>query len=170
MLRIAVTEYDHRLEEIIKSFPAQLLISSEDLTYELIRAARIDVAIVPRTPLSERRFSHRGFKKVAGLIIVSSSSITKENKLILEDLIIRLNTTYNALNRKLLRLVASKDDADKVLQLLKASFHTDVFYAECDAIVRFEAVTDLPAFYDILTQLHEAGARQISLISIEKYY
>jgi len=170
MLKVAISEYNQTIGDIIKSFPAQLLVVAEELIQDLIRTGRVDIAFVPKSDCAERRYAHRIINKYTEWMIVSSSSISSENHLLLEAFLLRLNTSFNAENKYLMRLVSSLDDADNILNLLKAAFLTDVFMVKSESLARFETVTDYAAYYDILTQLHDAGARQIALIPIEKIY
>lgn len=170
MLKVAIAEHNQILDEIVKSFPAQLLIAAEELIYDLIRSGKVDVAVIPQSALAERRFSHWISLRFHDQMVVCSSSLSNENQLLFEDFRLRLTTTCNAENKYLLRMIASTNDADRILELLRASYHTDVFIAKSDDLARFETVTELAAFYDVLAKLREAGGRQISLIPIEKHY
>lgn len=170
MLKIAVAEYNQRLGEIVKSFPAQLLVVADELIPDLIRTGRVDITFTPYSLRTERKFIHRIIQKFPGWLVIGSSNISAEKQILLEEFLLRVSTSFNAEKKYLLRLVSSIPDADNITRLLNTACMTDVFVAKSDTLVRFETVTDFAAYYDIVTQLHESGARQISLISIDKIY
>jgi len=170
MLKIAVTEQDKRLDDIIESFPAQLFVVPNELIQDLIRAGKVDIAFIPVSPAAERKYAHRIAKKFQDCLVVCSPNMSVENELLLEALLLRFTTALDAENKYLMRMVSSLKDADNVMNLLNAACFSDLFVTKSDTLVRYEAVTEHAAYYDILVRLREAGARQISLIPIEKYY
>lgn len=170
MLKVAVAEYNQRLGDIVKSFPAQLLVAADELIPDLVRTGRVDVTFIPHSVHAERKYAHRIIQKFPGWLVVGSSNISAEKQLLLEEFLLRVSTSFNAEKKYLLRMISSIPDADNIMKLLNAACMADVFVAKSDSLVRFETITDIAAYYDILTQLHESGARQISLIPIDKIY
>ncbi len=170
MLKVAVAEYNQRLGDIVKSFPAQLLVVADELIQDLIRTGRVDIAFIPVSSQTEHKYAHRIIQKFPGWLVIGSSNITAENHILLEEFLLRIGTSFNAEKKYLLRMISSIPDVDNIMKLLNAACMADVFVTKSDSLVRFETITDIAAYYDILTQLHESGARQISLIPIDKIY
>ena len=170
MLKIGVTEYNEKINEVVSGFPAQTLMVSEELVGDLVRTAKVDVAFVKESQEAVKRHQRRIACSVGGWIVVVATGIGEEKKVLLEDLMVRLETTFVAERKFVLRMVADAGNADKIRELLVTAHFADLFEVASGELVRFETIAETTAYYDILAQLREAGARQISLIPIEKYY
>jgi len=171
MLRIALPSSNPRLEEIISSFPVQMLVASVELLPELVRSSKVDVAFVPYSKKLERKFARRGvFDQLADWFVVQSDSITPENRILLDAVLLRITTAVNAKDKYLMRFVSSLSDEEKLAKLLCDACVADAFISRNESLARFETTIEQVAFYDIVSSLHEAGARQISLIPIEQYF
>ena len=170
MLRIAVPRYHQKLEELLSSFPAQVMVASAELLPDLIRSSKVDVAFVPYSKELERKFARRVIDQLPEWLVIQSDSITPENLILLDAFVLRLSTALKAKNKFMMRFLASPSDEQRLTKLLCDAFLADTFVLRNETTVRFEAIIELVAFYDIASSLREAGARQISLIPIEQYF
>lgn len=170
MLRVAIPRNSQKLENLFSTFPAKIMVVTEELLPDLVHSSKVDIAFVPYSKQLEHKFSHRIIRKNHDWLIIQSENISAENRILLDEFILRITAAIKAENRYMLRFVAALSDEKRLNKLFEDAFVTDVFVVRNDTLVRFEATIEKVAFYDILNSLHDAGARQISLIPLEQYY
>jgi len=100
--------------------------------------------------------------------LVSTKSLTKENQILLERLLFRLESVFKARNNKYILLNAPTGKIDVISRILPAMKSPTILPLAIEGWCSIHSVISEDEFWQVIDQLKEAGAEGILVIPIEK--
>ncbi len=102
-------------------------------------------------------------------VLISSRKLHPSKQILLDALLLRIDSAQNARNRKILRMLVPKKSIDEIISIITLTNKTEVWTTVGESMAKLEAVVDEKWLWDVIEHFKELGAGEISIIQIENF-